>query len=194
MRAMHEEQQADGCLLDVGSSRSDLSQGGQAQAGAPRRMPDTLSVRPFAAPEPDPDAAMLAVHGELDIETAPVLREALAQVLENQAGPVVVDLTEVAFMDSTGVHVLFDTLQRLDAENRRLALACREGGPVHRVLGLVGLLDALTVHRSREGAVIGDDDLLKAELDRGRPPSAAGTLTRDPSRAGPPEGTTMKAS
>ncbi len=66
-------------------------------------------------------------------------------------------------MDSTGVHVLVETLQRLKLQNRRLAIACREGGQVHRLLALVGLLDALSVHSSRESAVIGGDDLLRSE-------------------------------
>ena len=47
--------------------------------------------------------------------------------LEHQTGPVVVDLSAVAFMDSTGVHVLVATLRRLEPQNRPLAIVCREG-------------------------------------------------------------------
>ena len=121
---------------------------------------------------------MLSVHGEIDLETAPVLRDVLLPILEHQTGPVVVDLSEVAFLDSTGLHVLVDTLRRLEPENRRLAIACREGGHVHRLLALVGLLDALTVHRSRESAVIGGDDLLRSEPGTYSPASDTGALTQ----------------
>jgi anti-sigma B factor antagonist len=103
----------------------------------------------------DQGAAVLSFHGEIDLGTAPVVREALLPVLERETGPVVMDLSEVPFMDSTGVHVLVDTLRRLERQDRSLAIACREGGQIHRLLAVVGLLDALAVHGSRAGAVIG---------------------------------------
>ncbi|MGN6868356.1 MAG: STAS domain-containing protein [Solirubrobacteraceae bacterium] len=128
---------------------------------------DALSVR-LLPHDQHQRAAVLDVHGEIELGTAPVLRDALLPVLEHQTGPVVVDLSEVTFMDSTGVHVLVDTLERLRPENRRFAIACREGGPVHRVLTLVGLLDAVSVYRSRESALIGGDDVLRSEPERSR--------------------------
>jgi anti-sigma B factor antagonist len=146
---------------------------------------DAVSVDLLAAHEHDQDVAVLSVHGEVDIETAPALREALLPVLEHQSGPVVVDLSEVSFMDSTGVHVLVDTSRRLEPQNRRLAIACREGGQVHRLLALVGLLDALTVHRSRESAVIGADDVLRSEPCRNSRPSDTRALTESPPSIGP---------
>lgn len=106
---------------------------------------------------------VLSPHGEIDLETAPRLREVLLPVLEREIGPVVLDLSEVAFMDSTGVHVLVEALGRLELQNRRLAIVCREGGQVHRLLAVVGLLDVLSVHRSRESAVAGGDERLRPE-------------------------------
>jgi anti-sigma B factor antagonist len=134
---------------------------------------DGRSVDLLAAHEHHQDVAVLNVHGEIDLETAPALRETLLPVLERQTGPVVVDLSEVSFMDSTGLHLLVDTLRQLEAQNRRLAIVCREGGHVHRLLALIGLLGTLTVHRSRQSAVIGGDDLLRSEPRRNsRPPDA----------------------
>jgi anti-sigma B factor antagonist len=174
MDAMHviEEQQADRFRFDGGSMRSDLPQMAVPRAGAPGRAGETVSVRVLAAHDHDQHAAVLSVHGEIDLGTAPVLREALSWVLEQRTGPVVVDLSEVSFMDSTGVHVLLDTLELLRLENRRLAIVCREGGQVHRVLALLGLLDAPTVYHSREDAMIGGDDLLRSAPSRTRRPSA----------------------
>ncbi|MBV9604489.1 MAG: STAS domain-containing protein [Solirubrobacterales bacterium] len=117
-----------------------------------------FSVQLHAPGEPERDAAVVGVHGEIDLETAPLLRQALLPVIENRTGPVVVDLSQVEFMDSTGMHVLVEAVQRLAPQHRRFAVVCDEGGPVHRVLGLVGLLDAIAVHRSRESAVLGGDD------------------------------------
>jgi anti-sigma B factor antagonist len=171
---MHEidEQQAGRFRFDAGSMRSDLWQTAATHPGVPERTAETVSVRVLATHDHDQHSAVLSVHGEIDLGTAPVLREALSWVLEHRTGPVIVDLSEVSFMDSTGVHVLLDTLELLKLENRRLAIVCREGGQIHRVLGLLGLLDALTVYHSRDGAMIGGDDLLRSAPGRTRGPSA----------------------
>lgn len=130
------------------------------ESAADRTQFRAAQVGLVAIHEQQQDAAVLSLHGEIELGTAPVLREALLPVLEHQTGPVVMDLSEVPFMDSTGIHVVVDTLQRLGPQNRRLAIVCREGGQVHRLLALVGLLDTLTVYRSRESALIGGDDVL----------------------------------
>ena len=100
------------------------------------------------APEHDQDAAVVSVRGDVDLVTAPMLQEALLPVIEHQSGPLVVDLCEVPFMDSTGVHVLLETLRRLENQDRRVAIACREDGQVQRILSLVGVLDAVTMVRA----------------------------------------------
>jgi anti-sigma B factor antagonist len=123
----------------------------------------TFSVRLLGAHEHHQDVAVLSVHGEIDLGTAHLLRKVLLPVLEHQSGPVVVDLSEVPFMDSTGVHVLFDALRRLGPQNRPLAVVCHEEGQVDRVLTWVGLIDALTVCRSCESAVIAGDDILQSK-------------------------------
>ena len=84
-------------------------------------------------------------------------------------------------MDSTGVHALVDARRRLEAQNRRLAIVCRDGGQVHRLLALVGLLDAMAVYRSRESAVIGGDDVILCEPDRTGGPSRRASADPEPS-------------
>jgi anti-sigma B factor antagonist len=166
-----------------GPSRTDATRSSRdprkAQTGAPQPTAGALPVRLLAVQEHDQDTLVLTVHGEIDLGTAPTLREALKPILDGQTGPVVVDLSEVAFMDSTGVHVLVDAFQRLTLEHRRLAIACREGEQVHRVLGLVGLLDTLPVHPSRESAVTGGD-LLQPMPRRNRRASAASPQSVSP--------------
>lgn len=175
MRTMHQiEEQANDCL---GSQLRDLAASAEPPAGAGERPTDSSSFRLLATPEHEHDTAVLNVHGEIDLETAPVLWEALLPILEHHIGPVVVDLSDVEFMDSTGVHVLVQTGQRLEPKNRRLAIVCPEGGTVHRLLGLLGLLDTMAVHRSRASALVGGDGLLRSEPDRDSSPSKARALT-----------------
>jgi anti-anti-sigma factor len=119
------------------------------EAGPPRvveeRTAGSLMVRLLAADEDRQQPTTLALQGELDLVTAPVLLEVLNPVLERGTGPLVINLSGVSFMDSTGVHVLVDALRCLEAENRRLTISFREHGSVHRLLSLVGLLDAVAV-------------------------------------------------
>ncbi len=171
------EEQSAGPGCPTESKRSGVPRAPE-RTDVPKWAADPVSVGVLAAHEQQQDVAVLSVHGEIDLATAPDLREFLLPILEHQTGPVVVDLSAVAFMDSTGLHVLVATLRRLEPQNRRLAIVCREGGQVHRVLALVGLLDILTVHRSRESAVLGGDDLLRSEPCSSSQASDTGTLTQ----------------
>jgi anti-anti-sigma factor len=162
---------------EAGPTRSDVSLAPDNADAGPYTSPDPLSARLLATHE---HVAVVKVHGEIDLGTAPTLREVLRPALEHQTGPVVVDLSNVPFMDSTGVHVLVDTLRRLEAQNRPLALVCHEEGQVHRLLALVGLLDAVAVYGSRESALIGGDDVLRSEPGPDRGASDAGHASDDP--------------
>jgi len=86
----------------------------------------------------DGDAVVLTLHGELDMQTVPRLRDELARALETDAGAILVDLTDVAFIDSTGLAALLNALRRLTRAGRRLLLVAEEG-PVRRMLHLTRL-------------------------------------------------------
>ena len=148
----------------------------QTEIGALQRTVGAFSADLQAAEEGDQDAAVLSVRGEIDLETATVLFELMLSVLERRTGPVVVDLSEVPFIDSSGVHFLVDTFWRLQDQSRRFAIACRERGQVHRLLALAGLLELLTVHRSRESALTDGDDLIRSEPGSDTRPSDARAL------------------
>jgi anti-anti-sigma factor len=92
------------------------------------------------------------------------LAAALLPALEDKTGTVVIDLSEVSFMDLTGIRVLLTTHQRLTSEKRQLSIACREDGQVHRLLARAGMLTVATGERSRGNPEIGAED-----HDRSRP-------------------------
>lgn len=110
--------------------------------------------------------ALVAADGEIDISTTPMLTAALARAMRCGVSTVVVDLTDVTFIDSSGAELLITTSRQLGAQGRRFAVVCSEGGVVHRSLALIGVLAILTVHSSRAGAIAGGRDLL---ADPGRP-------------------------
>jgi len=70
------------------------------------------------------DHTVLEVGGEVDVYTAPRLREKLVELVEAGARHVVVDLSRVEFLDSTGLGVLVGALKRLRAVNGTFGLVC----------------------------------------------------------------------
>lgn len=86
-------------------------------------------------------ALVLAVTGDLDIDNVAPLGAALATAARDGSAPVVVDLSEVSFADSTTVNVL---LQGQTALGPRLRLASPSPF-MERLIGLLGLDNALPV-------------------------------------------------
>jgi anti-sigma B factor antagonist len=95
---------------------------------------------------------ILTVCGEIDLATAPQLDAKLTDLVDNGAGSVVVDLTPVGFMDSTGLTVLLAGRQRARARGRSIELVCPEG-PVLRVLRMTGVEKVVPVYSSLAEAV-----------------------------------------
>lgn len=83
------------------------------------------------------EGPLLVPSGELDIDSAPVLDEALRRAADAET-PVTVDLRELTFMDSTGLHLLVDAATRLERSGGSLTLV--RGRPeVQRVFEITGL-------------------------------------------------------
>lgn len=88
----------------------------------------------------DGDAVVLALGGELDLETAPGLRHRLQEALAESPATVIVDLERLAFLDSTGISVLVEALKQSERQGGRLLLR-RPSPAIHRVLEITGLLE-----------------------------------------------------
>jgi anti-sigma B factor antagonist len=80
---------------------------------------------------------VLVLAGDLDLASAPRLAQAV-QGLPDEPGPVVLDLRQVAFVDSSGVSALLDVERMLQERHRQLALL-QPAGAVTRLLDLVEL-------------------------------------------------------
>jgi anti-sigma B factor antagonist len=90
-----------------------------------------------------PSVAVVAVAGEVDLCTAPDLRQAIQDALSDEPQRIRVDLSEVTLLDSTGVFVLVDMYKRAKA----LGVVLTVENPqqlVRRVLSICGLLETLT--------------------------------------------------
>lgn len=77
-----------------------------------------------------------AVEGEIDASNAAELRLALSERLPSSASALVLDLTDVTYVDSSGIHLLFDLGRRLAARRQAIRLVVPQGAPMRRVLEL----------------------------------------------------------
>ena len=95
---------------------------------------------------------VLAVAGEVDVYTAPALRDRIADLLDKGQQRLVIDLGGVEFLDSTGLGVLVAGLNRAREVGGSLSLVC----PQERVLKLfriTGLDEVFTVHSTVDDAL-----------------------------------------
>lgn len=97
------------------------------------------------------DWAVVDVEGEVDVFTAPKLREQIIGLLNSGKDRIVVNLTKVDFMDSTGLGVLVGGLKRVKERDGTLALAGAHG-TVLRVLSVTGLNSVFSLHETVEQA------------------------------------------
>jgi anti-sigma B factor antagonist len=92
---------------------------------------------------------VLAATGEVDLASVPLLRSGLMEAIDSGCAEIWLDLSDVEFMDSTGITAIIDAHSALDG--RRFALIC-PGGPVRRVLDIAGVERAIPIHDSRSAA------------------------------------------
>jgi anti-anti-sigma factor len=86
----------------------------------------------------------LTVTGELDLVSSPALERELEKAYASGGSTILLDLRGLAFMDSTGLHLLVKAQQRAEDAGRRLVLT-RGSEQVQRLLGLTGVADLLTI-------------------------------------------------
>lgn len=97
---------------------------------------------------------VLEVGGEVDVATAPRLREQLIKLVNDQRYRIVVDLLGVDFIDSTGLGVLIGALKRVRTHDGDLVLVCADARIV-KVFEITGLDRVFEIHGSVDGAVAG---------------------------------------
>lgn len=109
-------------------------------------------ARPFAVERSREGATEVwAVTGEIDMATKPRLA-AVVEAIPGTDAPLVVDLSAVTFMDSTGLAVLLRIDRAAREAGRRLAIACPEG-PARLVLAVSGVEDELPLYLTRGEAL-----------------------------------------
>ncbi len=87
------------------------------------------------------------IAGEIDVYTAPTLREHLSELVAAGKYHLVLDLDQVAFLDSTGLGVLVGGLKRVRAHDGSLHLVCSQER-IRKVFLITGLTKVFPIHDS----------------------------------------------
>jgi anti-sigma B factor antagonist len=98
------------------------------------------------------DWTVLEVGGEVDVYTAPKLREKLVELVGEGHYQIVVDMTKVEFLDSTGLGVLVGGLKRVRSHDGSLALVCSQER-ILKIFRITGLTKVFPIHDSLEEAL-----------------------------------------
>ena len=126
-----------------------MSKGLQDLISAKVQEPPEFSV----ATEPmGAHGAIVAVCGELDMLTVPQLREELTSVIEGGIRRIVLDLTEVSFIDSLSLAAIVTARRRLGDEGR-VAVVIEEGSYAMLIFEIGGLDSIVELFHTRESAV-----------------------------------------
>jgi len=99
------------------------------------------------ATTPGSDRYLITVSGEVDLATSPQLDTAVIAAIDSGNSSVVIDLTDVTFMDSSGLGVIVRALKRCrEAENDLDLVITNER--VLKVFGITGLDQVIPIHAS----------------------------------------------
>jgi anti-anti-sigma factor len=147
----------------------------------------TPSLEPTVRRAVDPDAdtqltvnivvdgarSVVAVRGEIDLATAPLLEATVKAVIDQGCTQVVFDASGVDFMDCSGLRSVLGLAERLGRRGGALVIRT-PSAQVTRLLDLSGVDAIVPVDQPAASAPDGDDGLLATALDR-EATSSAGT-------------------
>jgi anti-sigma B factor antagonist len=105
---------------------------------------------------PDGGRTILEAAGEIDVYTAPKLREQLAELVDAGRYDIVVDMQKVEFLDSTGLGVLVGGLKRVQQHDGSLRLVCRQER-ILKIFRITGLTKKFSIYDDVAAAVAGGD-------------------------------------
>ena len=95
---------------------------------------------------------VVEVAGEIDVYTAPKLREAFIDLVPQGSYQLVIDMEQVEFLDSTGLGVLVGGMKRVRAHDGTLRLVCAQER-ILKIFRVTGLTKVFPIHDSLAGAL-----------------------------------------
>ena len=92
----------------------------------------------------------LRIRGEVDLTNATDVKDAIDHLASPDAPVIVVDLTETAYLDSSGIAMLFHLAERLNERRQSLRLVVPPNSPLQAALALTNLPQTIPVQPTLE--------------------------------------------
>ncbi len=99
------------------------------------------------------EVPIAALEGEIDMANAEDLRDSMLAAVTNRAPGLVMDLTSTTYLDSAGIHVVFELARRLHSRQQQLRVVVPAGATIRRVLTLTNVSAVAPMHGHRDDAV-----------------------------------------
>ncbi|RSM35560.1 anti-sigma factor antagonist [Amycolatopsis balhimycina DSM 5908] len=125
--------------------------GGRCVSADPGLPDDALRISSNVVEGPG-GALVIALHGEVDLLTAPLVSEAVTAAAARHPTTLIIDLTAVTFLDSSGLSILAQAHTAASAGSQVRVVAPADGMP-YRAMALTGLDKILTVFPSQTDAL-----------------------------------------
>ena len=95
---------------------------------------------------------LVAVGGEIDVYTAPKLRDKISELVTAGNHSLIIDMEKVDFLDSTGLGVLVGGLKKVRAQDGTMSLICNQDRLL-KIFKITGLAKVFTIHASEQDAL-----------------------------------------
>jgi anti-sigma B factor antagonist len=116
------------------------------------RIPGGVDVDLTLATNEVDGATIIAVGGEIDVYTAPKLRDKITELVAKGVYDIIVDMEAVEFLDSTGLGVLVGGLKKVRVHDGSLELICTQDRLL-KIFRITGLAKVFVIHDSADGAL-----------------------------------------
>jgi anti-anti-sigma factor len=100
----------------------------------------------------DTDVIVVTITGEVDLSNAAEITSAIASAAPNEAAGVVVDLSDLSYLDSSGIRMLAELARRLDWRQQTLRVVAPQGSRARKVLTISGTEPVLLLDPSVDAA------------------------------------------
>jgi anti-anti-sigma factor len=103
--------------------------------------------------EREDKTAVAVVTGEVDMSNATSVRQQIEGSVTPDDDALLVDLSELSFIDSAGLHAVIELGTVLDERRQQLLLCVPHGSHIERAIEIIGLSRAVSVHSDRAEAM-----------------------------------------
>jgi len=100
------------------------------------------------------EVPLIKVSGEVDMSNCDRVDSAVTATVSNQAFALILDLSEVTYLDSAGVRLLYQLDARMDVHQQQLVIVVPSGANILRTLQAAGVIGSLVLASSLDAALL----------------------------------------